>query len=216
MKELVYNQKGEKVGQVELTESVFGLPMNEDLLHQVVVAQQANARKIIAHTKDRSEVRGGGRKPWRQKGTGRARHGSIRSPIWRGGGITFGPTKERNFKQKINKKMGRKALLVSLSSRCRDKEMIILDKIELPEAKTKHLVKIIEDLKTKLKKKLDKGFLLVVSEIGQDISRAIRNIPKTKAVRADNLNALGVLSAPYLVMTKGAVQMIKKMNLENL
>jgi len=129
MPELVYNQQGEKVGQVDLPAELFGVPLNRDLVHQVVVTQMANSRQVLAHTKDRSEVRGGGAKPWRQKGTGRARHGSIRSPIWVGGGVAFGPTKERVFAKKINKKMKRQALFMVLSSKVKDKEIVLLDKI---------------------------------------------------------------------------------------
>ena len=104
MEQIVYNQKGEEVGKVELPAKIFDVKLNQDLMNQSVVTQMANVRKVIAHTKDRGERRGGGRKPWKQKGTGRARHGSNRSPIWRGGGISFGPTKERNFTKKINRK----------------------------------------------------------------------------------------------------------------
>lgn len=209
MKETVYNQKGEELGQINLAKEVFGLTLNQDLVHQVVVAQEANKRKVLAHTKDRSEVRGGGRKPWRQKGTGRARHGSIRSPLWRGGGITFGPTKQRNFSQKINKKMKRKALLMALSAKLQGKEIIILDKLELSEPKTREMAKIVKELQTKLKKDLNQGFLMVMPLIEQTVSRAMRNIPKTKLVKADNLNVLDVLSAPYLLISKKAVKLIE-------
>src|SRR6478609_7180183 len=114
MEATLYNKKGEKAGKVTLPESLFGLPWNADLVHQVVTSMQDNARLSIAHTKDRGEVRGGGKKPWKQKGTGRARHGSSRSPIWKGGGITHGPLAEKNYKQKINKKMASKALAAAL------------------------------------------------------------------------------------------------------
>ncbi len=143
----VYNQDGAIVGSQELSDEVFGVKPKDALIHQVVTAMMANKRQVLAHTKGRSEVRGGGKKPWRQKGTGRARHGSIRSPLWVGGGITFGPTKERNFKQKINDKMRRKAILMGLSDRVSDGKMVLLDKIELDEFKTKKIAMIIEKLR---------------------------------------------------------------------
>ncbi len=210
MKAIVYNQKGEKVGQAELPAEIFEVAINKNLVHQAVVTQMANARQVIAHTKDRSEARGGGRKPWQQKGTGRARHGSIRSPIWRGGGVTFGPTKERVFAKKINKKMKRQALLMVLSSKVKDQEMILLDKLEIAEAKTKQMVEVIKNLKAKIKKDLDKGTLIVLPEVEPKITRAVRNIPKIKTIRADSLNVLDVLSSQYLLMPQGAIEVIKK------
>jgi len=129
MKVDIQNQKGEKVGTMELPKEIFEVEASPSLLHQAVVAQMSNMRTNIAHTKDRSEVRGGGRKPWRQKGTGRARHGSRRSPIWVGGGVTFGPTKYRNFTKKINIKMKQKAILAALSGKAKDSELVILDKL---------------------------------------------------------------------------------------
>src|SRR3989344_1515557 len=145
MKTELYNQSGELMGNVELPDKIFGVAMNEDLVRQVLEAQSANSRRVIAHTKDRSEVRGGGKKPWKQKGTGRARHASIRSPIWKGGGVTFGPTKERNFKKKINKKMARKALFMALSSKVKDKQLFVLDNIILENPKTKEMAVILKN-----------------------------------------------------------------------
>src|SRR3989338_9588952 len=142
----LYNQQAENIGKVELPDNVFGLPMNGDLLHQVVVSQMSNKRQNVAHTKERGEVRGGGKKPWRQKGTGRARHGSIRSPIWKGGGVTFGPRKERVFKKKINKKMARKALFLALSSKVKDKEMIVIDGIAFNSWKTKEMAVVVNKI----------------------------------------------------------------------
>src|SRR4030043_2412895 len=127
----IYNLEGEKTGTIKLSEKIFGLKINNNLIYQVINVQLANKRKHLAKVKDRGEVRGGGRKPWRQKGTGRARHGSIRSPIWRGGGVTFGPTKNRVFKKKINKKMRRKALFMVLSAKAKEKLIIVLDDLEL-------------------------------------------------------------------------------------
>jgi len=184
--------------------------MNNDLVHQAVVAQMANSRQVLAHTKDRGEVRGGGHKPWRQKGTGRARHGSIRSPIWKGGGVTFGPTKERVFAKKINKKMKKKALLMVLSTKVKDKEIVLLDKLELAEAKTKQMIEVINNLKTKIKIDLAKGTLIVLASSDQKIIRAVKNIPKIKTIRADSLNVLDILSYRYLLMPQGAIEVIEK------
>src|SRR5574343_986959 len=139
METQVYNQKGKAVGSVKLPESVFGLPWNADLVHQVVTAMQANARTPVAHSRTRGEVSGGGKKPWRQKGTGRARHGSSRSPIWKGGGITHGPRTERIFDREIPKKMRRKALIMVLSQKVRNKMLVVLDKIESEKGKTKEM-----------------------------------------------------------------------------
>ena len=210
MKTPVYNQKGEEVSKVDLPDDIFDVELNSDLVHQAVVAQSANARKVIAHTKDRGERRGGGRKPWRQKGTGRARHGSIRSPIWRGGGVTFGPTKDRNFSKKINKKMKTKALFMGLTSKVKDQELVLLDKIEIAEVKTKVIAGIISNLKNKIKKDLNKGALIVLSQTDLKISRAVRNIPKIKTIRADSLNILDILSHQYLIMLQDSIEVIKK------
>jgi large subunit ribosomal protein L4 len=206
----VYNQKGEEVSKADLPAEIFGLKMNRDLVHQAVVTQTANARQVLAHTKDRSEARGGGRKPWRQKGTGRARHGSIRSPIWRGGGIAFGPTKQRVFARKINRKMKQKALFMVLSAKVKDEELILLDKLELSESKTKLIAAIINNLKTKLKKNLDKSSLIVLAKTDLKVSRAVNNIPKIKTIRADSLNVLDVLSHQYLLIPQEAIKVIAK------
>ena len=147
----VYSQIGEKVGEMELNSKVFGMQPKESVVHQVAVAQLANSRAAIAHTKDRSEVRGGGVKPWRQKGTGRARHGSTRSPIWVGGGVTFGPTKDRNFSQKVNKKMKTKALFMCLSDKVNQDWLILLDKLNVADGKTREIADILKSLKGVLK-----------------------------------------------------------------
>ncbi|MBU1255557.1 50S ribosomal protein L4 [Patescibacteria group bacterium] len=210
MKISIYNQKGEEIEKADLPAKIFEVEMNKDLVYQAVVAQMSNTRKVIAHTKDRSERRGGGRKPWRQKGTGRARHGSIRSPIWRGGGVTFGPTKEKVYTKKINKKMKTKALFMVLSSKVKDKQLILLDKIELTEAKTKQMVEVIKNLKNKVKKDLDKSILIVLPSSNQDIVRASKNIPKVKIIRADSLNVLDVLTYKNLLVLQGSIKVIEK------
>jgi large subunit ribosomal protein L4 len=137
METKIYNIQGKEAGTVKLPENIFGLPWNADLVHQVVTAMRANARGPIAHTKDRGEVRGGGKKPWAQKGTGRARHGSSRSPIWKGGGVTHGPRNDKSYTQKINKQARQKALLVTLSRKFKDGEIIFIDSLEMNAPKTK-------------------------------------------------------------------------------
>ena len=204
MKYPVYNQRGEKLKDIILPKEIFEQKLLTELLHQVVVAQQANRRSVIAHTKIRSEVRGGGRKPWRQKGTGRARHGSIRPPIWKGGGITFGPRKDKNYQQKINRKMAQKALLVALSTKAKDKEMKILDKISLSEPKTKLMQKILDKLS------LSGSIMIVVSRDNRLLKRAGRNLEKTRIVFAEQINALDLLSYRNLLITLPAIENLKK------
>ncbi len=207
----VYNQEGKEVGETQLPAEVFGVKLNNDLVHQAVVAQMANSRQILAHAKDRSEVSGGGKKPWRQKGTGRARHGSIRSPIWRGGGVTFGPTKNRNFSKKINKKMKRKALLMALSEKAKDNEIIILDELKIGEPKTKLAAKIFNNL-AKIKKDVKKGALVLMAEKNENATKAARNIPKLETIGMGSLNIVDVLRYKYLIMTKDSIEKLKTKN----
>jgi len=148
METQVYNQKGKAIGKLILPESIFAIPWNGDLVHQVVTSMQANARTPVAHTKDRGDVRGGGKKPWRQKGTGRARHGSSRSPIWAGGGVTHGPRNEKDYSKKINKKMKVKALYTVLSEKFRSGRIIFLEELDLKSIKTKDAIEIIKNLST--------------------------------------------------------------------
>ncbi|MBU4482340.1 50S ribosomal protein L4, partial [Patescibacteria group bacterium] len=145
-KYLVYNSSGERIKEIELNSKIFGIEIKNSVVHQVAVAQMANSRVAIAHTKDRSEVRGGGVKPWKQKGTGRARHGSTRSPIWVGGGVTFGPTKDRNFSKKVNKKQKTKALFMCLSDKANNDLFILLDELNLENGKTQELIGVIKNL----------------------------------------------------------------------
>src|SRR5882672_10916061 len=137
MESPIYNAQGKKTGTINLPESVFGVFWNDALMHQVVTSMHSNARPNVANTKGRGEVRGGGKKPWQQKGTGRARHGSSRSPIWKGGGVTHGPLSEKNYIKKVNKQMRQKALLVTLSRKYKDGEIIFVDSIETKEPKAK-------------------------------------------------------------------------------
>jgi large subunit ribosomal protein L4 len=199
-----YAQTGKVVSQTRLPSEIFGVKINPDLVHRVAVSQTANRRRLIAHAKDRSEVRGGGKKPWRQKGTGRARHGSIRSPIWRGGGVTFGPTKERVFKKKINKKMRRKALLMVLSAKAKNNLLVLLDKIKLEKPKTKLMAEVLGKLPCK-----EKSTLVVLPGMDKNLILALRNLPDTETVQAKDLNALDLLNFKYLVMPKESVKIIK-------
>jgi large subunit ribosomal protein L4 len=184
--------------------------INPDLVHQVVVSQMANRRRVIAHTKTRAEVRGGGRKPWRQKGTGRARHGSIRSPLWKGGGVTFGPRKERVFKKKIPKKMRRKALFMVLSGKIKNNLLILLDGLKLEGVKTKLMVKIIENLRKKIKNFQEGTVLLVLPEMDKNLILAARNLPDIETIQAKDLNCLDLLSFKYLIMPKKSIKVIKE------
>ena len=206
---IIHNQEGKETGKMNLSEAVFGLKANADLIKQAVKAQMSQARIPYAHTKTRGEVRGGGKKPWRQKGTGRARHGSTRSPIWVGGGVVFGPRKEKKFAQKINKQMKRKALFMVLSGKLRDSEMIILDDLKIKEAKTKKMALILKNLQSKFKD-LNKGLVIVLPGKNENVVRASKNLPKTETLRADSLNVVDLLSKKYILLPKESVELIEK------
>ena len=191
----LYNQKAEAAGEMELSSKVFGVKVNHDLVHQAVVTQMANERQVIAHTKDRSEVRGGGRKPWAQKGTGRARHGSSRSPIWIGGGVTFGPRNDRNFKMRINRKMKQNAMLMALSDKAAGDNFIVLDKLEAPEFKTKVFNGIINGFESKILKlkAAKRSFLIIVDKGDEKLSCSARNLPGIKLINTENINIVDLL-----------------------
>lgn len=210
MKINIYNQKGEKTSTAELPKEVFGVEVNNDLIHQIIVSQRANKRQGNAHTKDRSDVRGGGRRPWRQKGTGRARHSSIRSPIWVGGGVTFGPRNEKVFSKRIPKKMRRKALFMVLTNKAQEKSIVVLDKIELKEPKTKLMAQIISDLRKNIKE-LEKGSILIaLPNNSENIVRAGRNIPKVQMVSAKDLSPLQAINFKHILMPKESINVIKE------
>lgn len=204
-----YNQKGEKTEQIELPKEIFGKEFKPDLIHQVVVSMQSSQRQGTAHAKDRSEVRGGGKKPWRQKGTGRARHGSTRSPIWIGGGVTFGPIKDRNYKKSIPKKMRRAALLSTLSAKAKDKEIAIIDEIKIKEPKTKIIVEILNNLCKNINKGALRSVLLVLAEKDEKILRAIKNISGVGIIEARNLNVLDLLSFKHIFLLKDSIKVIE-------
>ena len=207
MKTTLYNLKGETVGEIDLSDKIFARPWNPDLVHQVLLAMRANRHYPWAHTKTRGEVRGGGRKPWRQKHTGRARHGSIRSPIWRGGGVAHGPRNERSYAQKINKKMVHAALLSVLSKKLTDQEVRVVDSLAIGSPKTKALCIA---LKSFIPRNGILNALLVprISEAAM-IARAARNIPHVAALNPQLLNVEALLQHKNVVFDKEAVAAIK-------
>lgn len=209
----VYNKEGHEIGTETLPDALFGLKWNAELVHQAIVAEEANRRSNLAHTRGRGEVRGGGKKPWRQKGTGRARHGSIRSPIWVGGGVTHGPTKDKNFSLKLNKQMRRKALLVSLSQKLREAEIMVVDGIAVPESKTKNAVRLFRSLAgvEGYKQLAGRGgrALLILAHSDSSLVRATRNLPYVDSQEARNLHTRAVLTHRYLILAKDAIPVLE-------
>lgn len=199
----VYNVTGAQVGEIELSDAIFGITPNAHVLHEAVVMQQASLRRGTHDVKGRSEVRGGGRKPWRQKGTGRARQGSIRAPQWVGGGTVFGPT-PRSYAYKLPKKVRRLALKSALSSKVNAQEIIVLDALSIDAPKTKDVVKLLNNLK------LDKKALIVAAEQDANLSLSARNIPGVKVVEATGINVLDILHHDALVITKDAVSKVEE------
>ena len=199
----VYNLKGETVKEIELKDSVFNRSWNPDLVHQALLTQVANRRQPLAHAKNRAEVSGGGKKPWRQKGTGRARHGSIRSPIWKGGGVTHGPIKEKVFTQKINKKMLRAALHSLLSKRLQLNELKVVDSLELRSSKTKELSGVLKGFLKKMP-----NALLVAALENKNIYRASRNLSEVKSIGARSLNIEDLLKYKNVLIEEKALMHI--------
>jgi large subunit ribosomal protein L4 len=199
----LYNTEGTSVGEVDLKDEVFGVEINEALLHQVVKAQLANKRQGTQSALTRAEVRGGGIKPWRQKGTGRARHGSIRSPIWIKGGVVFAP-KPRDYRMSLPKKMKRLAMKCALSSKVVDNDIIVLESLELSQPKTKEMAKILKNLN------VNKKALLVLPGKNEILERAARNIPGVKLAFVNTLNVLDILKYDKFIITKEAVQRVEE------
>lgn len=200
----VVNTKGEAIEQYELPTDIFGLDANNTLVHQVYRYQVLNSMYPVAHTKDRSEVRGGGRKPWKQKGTGRARHGSTRSPIWRTGGITFGPTSLKNFAISVNKKMKRKALFMALSSRVASDKFVLLDEFALSQMKTKEALSILNNLKL-----VSTKTLIVFDRKDKNIEKSFSNIPNVSLIPFDSLNLIDILKSDTILTDIASVESIK-------
>lgn len=199
----VLNTAGQEVGELELAETVFGIEPHVHVLHSAVVMQLASERAGTHKTKGRSEVRGGGRKPWKQKGTGRARQGSIRAPQWKGGGIVFGPT-PRSYAYKLPKKVRRLAIKSALSSKLIDQELIVLDELVMSEKKTKAFVTILKNLN------VDRKALVVTGEYDDNVALSLRNIPGIKLVDAARINVYDVMVHDKLIITKDAVSKVEE------
>ncbi len=198
----IYNTTGKKVKALELPASIEKASWSPDLVHQIAVTQQGNRRGGLAKVKDRAEVRGGGRKPWKQKGTGRARHGSIRSPIWSGGGVTHGPTGEKNFERKINTRMARRALHAVLHRKATEAELVVLDTLAIADAKTKQGVAFLKEL-VDAHIIGEKGTVLVLTDKGDTGTvRALRNIDRVSVMDARNANTLDLLSHKYILISE--------------
>lgn len=198
----VYNMEGNEVGTIELSDAVFGVDVNEHLVHMAVVAQLANKRQGTQKAKTRSEVSGGGRKPWRQKGTGHARQGSTRSPQWTGGGVVFAPV-PRDYSFKLNKKEKRAALKSALTSKVQGSSLIVLDELKLDTVKTKNFVNVMNNLK------VQKG-LVVIAENDENIVMSARNLPDIDTTLASTINVYDIMKAKTVVLTKDAVAKIEE------
>ena len=201
----LYDFAGKELGEEKLNADFFGTEVNPDVIQEVSIAQMANSRQVLAHTKGRAEVRGGGKKPWKQKGTGRARHGSTRSPIWVGGGITFGPTKERIFSKQVIKKVKKAALSMVLSDKVANGGLVLVDSYNLPEGKTKELQLALNKLPNK-----GKSTLVVTKDAEENIVRASKNLPKIDAINYGSLNIVDLMKHQYLLVNKELLTKIEK------
>ena len=203
LKVKVYNQEGSEVKDLELNEAVFGIEPNKQALFDMVLLQRASLRQGTHKVKNRTEVRGGGKKPWRQKGTGRARQGSIRAPQWRGGGVVFGPT-PRSYKFILNRKVRRLALKSALSTKIIDNEFMALEAIKFDAPKTKEMVKVLANLDAPTKT------LIVVDEIDENVARSANNIPGVKLLDARRVNVYDILNSDKLIMTEAAIKSVEE------
>ena len=199
----VHNSKGEQVAEMDLNPAIFAAPINQAAMHEVVVAYLANQRRGTAATKTRSLVSGGGRKPWRQKGTGRARHGSTRSPIWTGGGVVFGP-QPRDYTVRMPKKLKRAALKSALTTKYNNNELIVLDQLVMEEPKTAEIVKLLNNLKVEGKA------VILTAESAPAVYKSARNIPLVSTGMVANINTYQVLNSGALILTKDAVAKLEE------
>ena len=199
----MYNVDGKKVGDIDLKEEIFGIEPNQDVVHEAIVNFLANQRQGTQSTKTRAEVRGGGRKPWKQKGTGRARQGSIRAPHWVKGGIAFGP-KPRSYKYTLNKKVKRLALKSVFSSKVLENQLVVLDTFNFTEIKTKNMIKVLENLK------VNEKVLIVIPENDLNVQKSAKNIPGTKVCLVNTINVYDMVRYSKLIVTKQAIEKIEE------
>jgi large subunit ribosomal protein L4 len=197
----VYNKDGITVSEIDLADEIFNVPVKQHVMHQVVIMQLANRRAGTAATKGRSEVRGSGQKPYRQKGTGRARAGSRKSPLWRGGGVVFGP-RPRSYAHKVPKKVRRQALKMALTSKLQEKSLIVVDKLDLEAVKTKQFVEVMGALKTK-------EALIVTDRELENLELSSRNVPRVKVVRSEGLNVYDILRFKHLILLEPSVKQLE-------
>ena len=199
----VFNQEGKENGEITLNDAIFGIEPNDNVLYDAIIMQQASQRQGTHSVKNRSAVRGGGRKPWRQKGTGRARHGSNTSPIWRGGGVVFGPT-PRSYSYKLPKKVRRLAILSALSQKVIDSELSVIDKLEFDKPKTKDFRALLDQLD------VDRKALVVLEKDNEFAALSARNIPGVKVVAPDNVSVLDVVGHDDLILTQAALEQVEE------
>lgn len=201
----LYNMDGKKVGEQELSAAVFGVDIKPTVLHEAAVAHASASRQIVAHTKTRGEVRGGGKKPWKQKGTGRARHGSIRSPIWKGGGVVFGPRNTRNYEKKINRKVKQQALRMALTDKVAHDRLLVLESLTAAEYKTKIMVKMLKALP------VGRKILVALPTRDQKVVKSLANLPRVTSVNVGSLNITALLGHDTVLTTADGTKKMEEM-----
>ena len=204
MKIEVKNLNGEKQGELELSQDIFGVEIKDELVHQIYVSQASNRREVIAHTKTRGERQGSTKKPWKQKGTGRARVGTVRNPVWRKGGVVFGPRNDRNFKKKINKKMNQNAIKMVLTGKLKDKELIVLADNNFAQKKTKEAKELLGKLG------IEGSVLWTFDKQELDNQKVSRNLDKVNNIFVDQINVYDMLNSKYLILTKDGIKSLEE------
>ncbi len=204
MKVVVKDLTGKEIEKIDVSEDIFGIAVDDELVSQVYTAQYANKRQSKAHTKKRGEVRGSTKKPWKQKGTGRARTGSVKNPLWRSGGIVFGPRNNKNYSRKINKKVSRLATMMVLSGKLNDGELIVINNYQIEENKTKFMAEAVKNLKLTAKT------LMAVDDKNKEFKMAMNNLVNVKNIIIDNLNVFDMLNSKYLVVSKAGIKFLEE------